>query len=370
MDVRMVVPDRERLVGAVLSLRPDIVVIDAATVQNSETEVIKEILGVIPDCAVVVTVANANPAALSRAVVAGARGFQIKPYRPDELVSMAREALASVRAFHDASRGMVGARADRGSIVTVYSPKGGVGTTTIAVSLAVALRARTKARVAVVDLDLQFGDVGVILDLSRGSSILDLVEQEATIDEALVQEVFATHATGLSALLAPEALAAAETVDPGRVARVLARLRDHFAYIVCDTWSTLDELSTAALISADRVLLVTTPELPALHNLQRVLTEIPALRSESRSLLVLNRYPSRVGLDIREIERGLGRGVSLAIPSRGADVARAINQGMVSFGTTGGSGIGPSIAQLAETIVDQGAQRHAVATVRPTASVA
>ena len=370
-EVKATAADRAHLLGAVMTQRPDAVIIDTAVLSGSEAETVREIATVSPETVVVMTGTHAAVNILSQTVVAGARGFLLKPYKAEDLVATTRDAVASSRAIRETARNTSGARAARGTILTVYSPKGGVGKTTIATSLAVALAARSKQRVAIVDLSLQFGDVGVVLDLERSSSILDLVDQGDRLDESVIDEVFAKHATGVRALLAPESPGAAAGIDVTRVAKVLARLREHFAYVVCDTWPSLDELSVAALTSADRVLLVATPEVPALRDLQRVLTEIPTLRSEPRSMLVLNRYPSRVGLDLHEIERGLGRSVAITIPSRGPDVAHAVNQGLVSLASTSDAGIGPSIFRLADLLIrDLAGQRAAAPATRRTASLA
>src|SRR5439155_625034 len=120
-----------------------------------------------------------------------------------------------------------------------------------------------KSTVALVDLDLQFGDIGIALDLKSANSLADLLNHVDSIDQQLVDEVFVKHASGVRALLAPENLASVPSIDPDRVARVVAQLRPHFQYIVCDLWSSLEDLTLATLRMAARVILVTTPELPA-----------------------------------------------------------------------------------------------------------
>lgn len=346
--VHAVVRERSVLLATTSELHPDVVVLDASAVPTEIGDAVREILTLAPETVVIVTAAVASAAALSRAVVAGARGFLLKPYVPEELVATALDALANARSLRETKRGPVEARTDRGTLITVYSPKGGVGTTTIAAHLAVTLATRTKARVGIVDLDLQFGDVGVLFDLKSSNSVLDLIDRDVAVDDAVVNETFVKHASGVRALLAPESLSAAMTVDPAQVGVLVGRLRDHFDYLICDTWSALDELSTVALTAADRVVLVTTPELHSLRSLQRVLNEHAALRTEPRNPLVLNRYPSRVGLDLREVERGLGRGVSVAVPSRGVEMTRAVNEGIA----TSRAGTDPTVAHAMGRLAD------------------
>jgi pilus assembly protein CpaE len=117
-------------------------------------------------------------------------------------------------------------------------------------------------------------------------------------------------------------------IDPDRVARVVDQLRPHFQYIVCDMWSSLEELTLATLRMADRIVLVTTPELPALRNLRRVISATGLLLQDERTLLVANRVPGKAGIGVAEIEKGLGRAIAATIPSEGVGITEAINRGM------------------------------------------
>src|SRR5207244_10891439 len=113
------------------------------------------------------------------------------------------------------------------------------------------------------------GDIGIALDLKSANSIADLLNHVAAIDASLIDEVFVRHASGVRALLAPDNLASVPGIDPDRVARVVDQLRPHFQYIVCDLWSSLEDLTLATLRMADRVILLTTPELTAPRHLRR-----------------------------------------------------------------------------------------------------
>src|ERR671930_206150 len=136
----------------------------------------------------------------------------------------------------------------RGAVIAVYSPTGGVGCSTIATSLAVALAGKTRASsVALVDLDLQFGDIGIALDVKSSNTILDLLAFNGTPDASIVRDVFVQHQSGIRVLIAPESLSVVEAIDPAKVVRVIDGLRDHFGYIVCDLWSSLEDLTMAVL---------------------------------------------------------------------------------------------------------------------------
>ncbi len=330
MNVLRVVTDRANLLWSVRALEPDVVLLDAAVAHGDVTALVREALTESPQSCIILTVAEAVPSVLSHAVVAGARGFLLKPYRPEELVATTRDAFVNARQMRESGTRQKRADPEGGAIVAVYSPKGGVGTTTIATNLAVALATRTKGPVAIIDLDLQFGDVGVALDLKSPNSIADLVAHNASVDAAVIGEVFVKHDSGVRALLAPENLGLAGTLDPERVLKVLGQLRDHFAYIVCDTWCSFDDLTVAALGVADRVALVMTPELPALRNLRRTINELPSLQLERKGFVVVNRYSPKWGLELSQIQEALGKKVSLTIPSEGVAITKAINQGITA----------------------------------------
>ena len=363
MTVVRRVSERRALLANVASLNPDVVVADVM-LEGEIGGTVREILSRHPMCTVIVTGTNAHAGALSRAVIAGARGFVLKPYRPDELVNATRDAFSNMRAFQDSLKvERAPAAGPSGAVIAVYSPKGGVGKTTIATYLAVALAGRTKTNVALVDLSLQFGDIGVVLDLQSANSISDFLAHEGAIDQTVIDEIFVRHSSGVRVLLAPERVTEAENIDPEKVLKMLGQLRQHFAYTVCDTWSQLDDMTLSALSAADRVGLVTTPELPSLRNLRRVMTDKESLELDRRGLIVVNRYSNRFGVQLPEIESGLGKSVAMTLASEGMAMTQAINQGTVLTGR-----IGEAFGNLADLVVKEVGPRHMLPQLAAAAS--
>ena len=315
----------EQALPTLLSITPDVVVLDVASTRDVPG-VIRKLAASSPDAYVIVTGAGAPPAVISRAVAAGARGFLIKPYTVDELVSTVREVVENGRsALHVRPRVERGRRAQ---LLAAYSPKGGVGTTTTATNVAVALASRPSTRVALIDLDLQFGDVGSVLDLHSANSIAELVgHDDLGID--LIEETFVRHASGVRVLVAPDDLQVVSNIDPDQVLRMLEQLRPFFDYIVCDLWSSFEDLTVGVLRAADRVLLVTTPELPSLRNVQRVLISTRSdLQLDDKVLVVANRYPGKTGLSREDMTKAVGRPIAATVPSEGVSVTDAINRGV------------------------------------------
>lgn len=345
-----IVTDLAALLSAVSEKRPGVVLLDLARAGSDVAVTVRSVLSASPESCVVVTGTDVTPITISRAVSAGARGFMLRPFEASELANTIRDAHSNLGELRRLQRGDLTPARNRGTVITVYSPKGGVGCTTIATNLAVALAARSKRRVAVVDLDLQFGDVGVALDLRSANSVIELVAHDEELDAGLVEDVFVRHESGVHVLVAPEHVGTADSADPVRIVRAIESLRDHFAYIVCDLSSNLDDLTLGMLRTADQVVLVTTPELPSLKNIRRVIAASPLLGDE-RTQIVLNRHPGKAGVSIADVEKNLGRRVASTIPSEGIGVTDAINQGISMFDSRARVRASQSYMRLADTIL-------------------
>lgn len=213
-------------------------------------------------------------------------------------------------------------------VVTVFSAKGGCGKSTLATNLAVALAEGGRRRVCLVDLDLAFGDVGVMLQLAPERGIADVVTARERIDATLIRALLTPYGPGMDVLLAPVGPTEAERIGRDQIAQVLAAVRTIADYVVIDTPAHFTDGVLAALDMSDVQLLVATPDVPALKNLRIAMDmlDLLGLRKESR-LVVLNRSDSRVGLTGVDIERVLKAPTSVHIPSS-RDVPISVNRGV------------------------------------------
>ncbi|MGN6781800.1 MAG: AAA family ATPase [Marmoricola sp.] len=213
-----------------------------------------------------------------------------------------------------------------GRVLTVFSPKGGVGKTTMAVNLALAL-AGGRSRVCIVDLDLAFGDVAITLQLIPERTILEAVDGDPNLDFALLQDLLTRHSENLSILAAPTAPDGRDRIPPAMIQRVLATLRRHFDYVVVDTSPGFDEPVLQAFDETDELVLVTTLDVPTIKNTKMALETLDLLDLlKDNRHLVLNRADDEVGLAAHNVESILKLPVAVAIPTDMA-VANATNHG-------------------------------------------
>lgn len=218
--------------------------------------------------------------------------------------------------------------AERGVVVTVFSTKGGCGKTTLACNLAACLADGGGADVCLVDLDLHFGDVAVVLRLLPARTLADAVPHAIDLDDAGVESLLTRHSPGLFAVPAPMDPMAAETVDAEVVARVLRLLARRFRYVVVDTPPAFTDHVLTAFDQSDLVALVATLDVPAIKSLRHTLDTLEALRfPRNRLRVLLNRADSKVGLDVSHIEETLGLPIAAHIPSS-RDVPASVNRGV------------------------------------------
>jgi pilus assembly protein CpaE len=213
-------------------------------------------------------------------------------------------------------------------VIVVVSPKGGSGKTMVAVNLAVALARVHPNEVALLDLDVQFGDVASGLHLLPEHSLVDVVRSGAAIDATSLKVLLTAHASTLWVLAAPELPADADEVTAPLAARTLQMLATEFPIVVVDTGAGLDELTLAAAELATDLVFVPTMDVSSIRGLRKELAVLDSLGlTTAKRHVALNRADSKVGLDLRDVEAALGLPVDVALASSRA-VPLAVNQGL------------------------------------------
>jgi pilus assembly protein CpaE len=299
----------------------------------------RQITDQVPYAQIVMMSVQSETDYMRRSMAAGARDFLTKPFTMDEMISTVRrvyEMAAHLRTVTPVqqtgpSLSKSGAPQASGKLVAVYSPKGGVGCTMVAINAATAITQIDKSlNVAVVDCKVQFGDVKIALDMRADRSILDLVDNIDELDVDLIESAMVRDdRSGLRALLAPPRPEQADLVEATHVQMILERLKNIFDYVIVDMGSTLRELELAVFDQADRILLVATPDLPAITNVRNFfeLLEILGYPREM-VLLVLNRSGSNASLNARMIQNHLKHPVFAEIPIEDRVVQHSVNPGI------------------------------------------
>jgi len=245
----------------------------------------------------------------------------------DDLPALA-EAVRRSRELTVRMRGMAtGTGTPAGKIVTVFSAKGGVGKTTFATNLGAYL-ASVGHRTLVVDLDLEFGDVGIALQLMPQSSITGLVTMSGHLDEQGLASVVTSHTSGLDAVCAPAEPGEAERIPPATVAELLRVAKHTYEFVVIDTPPALTEHVLTAFDVSDALVLIATLDIPALKNLRLTLDTLDLLGSprEARHI-VLNRSDAKVGLRAEDVVTSIKQEIAVMVPSS-HDVPASINRGV------------------------------------------
>ena len=215
-----------------------------------------------------------------------------------------------------------------GEQVVFYGGKGGVGTSVLATNLACALAQETGARVALVDFDLQFGDVGVLLNLPQTQSISDLVDAIDIVDQDFIGDVMSTGPAGVRVLPAATSPELADLVTPEHVQKILGLLRTMFDFVVVDTSSHLGDITLAALDTASSVILVTAPSITSVKNAKLALRLMESISIPISAItLVLNRCEAHTEFNNDSIESHLKFPITIQVPHDPRTVVNSINRG-------------------------------------------
>lgn len=327
-------------------LRPNIIIMDINMPDMDGIQATTLITEAVPTTAVIMMSVQNDPDYLRRAMLAGARNFLTKPIGMEELYNTIRTVHTRnkpIAAQYEAVRNLpldmrqAGASSDSsgraGHVIAVYSPQGGVGTTTIATSLASGLM-KEGIKVLLVDGDLQFGDIGAILNLQSQSTMVDLVANVEDLDTELFENIVSTHDSGLKVLLGPARPEFADEVEtkPRALATILEKVASNYDFIVVDTSSHLTDSLADVLEMATRIVLVLTPTISCVINIRFVLDLFDKLNfPPDKAVLVLNRIPEdrqirKLAIAPEKIEQHLKRKIVAKIPSNEMLVLRAVQK--------------------------------------------
>ncbi len=352
-------------------LQPDIVLTDVNMPVMDGIQLTETLASELPTSPVIIMSVQGERDYLRRAMQAGAREFLIKPFSHDELVAAIRRVYqleqkkgTFLAKTAPAQPEPVGAPRTTGpaEVILVFSGKGGVGKTLVATNLAVALAEQTGGRVALVDLDLQFGDIGVMLNLDHSRSITELVDGSSGIDDESVGEVLASGPSGIKVLLAPISPELADLVTAEHVRAVITELRRTFDYVIVDSASHLTEFNLEVIELAQRVLVITALTIPAIKDAKLTLKVLESLSVDADStMLVVNRVDGYADFNQESIEQSLRSPVAVQIPHDPRVIGDAVTRGLPFVTAHPESEVSRAVRELVARIVPERAMAAASA---------
>jgi pilus assembly protein CpaE len=359
------------------SLDPDVVLMDINMPDMDGIAATEELARAVPAAAVVMMSVLGEADYLRRSMLAGAREFLVKPFSSDELTASIRQVYTRERdkqsrmapvvapsaAPAPAGGGVAaadGTQREPGTVVALFSPKGGVGRTTVAVNMAVAAATDLGKKVVLVDGSFQFGDVGVLLNLNpKNKSIADLVPEleQAGAGVESIDTFVINHSAGIRVLLAPPSPEMAELITPSGIRRVLETLRATHDLVVVDCTAFFNDTTLAILDAADIVLTMLSLEITSIKNMRLFLEVAEQLGYEQGKVrLILNRADAALGIRLADVEQSIGRKVDETIVSDGRSVVYALNRGVPFYLSNREAQVSQDVLRLARSVTGERSQ--------------
>jgi pilus assembly protein CpaE len=351
----------EEAIQMAMEIRPDVVVMDINMPGMDGVAAAEIISQRLPNSPIIMMSVHGEAEQLKRSLTAGAREFLVKPFSADEFSTTIRRVYEKELIRRQQVEAAMPAvptgpqldAADLGEhqIIGVFSPKGGAGRTTIATNLALALHRETGGRVCLVDANLQFGDVGVLLNLNpKNRSMLDAVETGEP-DADITNSVVIDHSTGIRVLLAPPSPEGADLVTPAYLRKMVDHLRETHDFVVVDLPSALNDHSLAIMDAADQIVVLTALEITTIKNVRLFLEVADQLEYDrSKIRLVVNRSDSAQGIRIADVEASIRRSIDGTIVSDGRLAVLAVNRGVPFVVSHPEGALSRDITKLARTL--------------------
>lgn len=294
-------------------------------------DLIDEIASKFPTSAVVVILPESEVQNSNRVVLAGARAFMLHPFSQINLISTLRRVKELVNRMAPApAKPQQSKEVKRqNNTIVVFSPKGGVGTSTVAINLAIALHQELDAEVLLLDGKHLFGHIPLMLNLRSANSISDLIAHLSSLEESLIRQIAVDHTSGIKVIPSPSAIAEGQGIRPENLYKAILALQNTFSNIVVDGGSFLNECAVTYMDSAFRIVLVITPDLAALRDARKFMDLTRSLAyPRSKTLLLLNMDGRKNAVQLDEIEKVLGRSIFGKVPADETFALNCLNEGI------------------------------------------
>jgi Flp pilus assembly CpaE family ATPase len=303
--------------------RPQLLFLDLGKEPETGIKLAQFLVEGLPDLRVVATGPELEPKLLMEAMRAGVADYLPRPLDRQELVA------ALVRTRKKLGFSLNGNGRGTGQLLSVFSAKGGSGSTTIATNLAIHIQRLTGKKTLLVDMDLELGEIAVFLGMQPRFNFVDMIRNFHRMDADLLASYIEKHDSGVHLLSAPFHPEKAESVAPEEIQKILQFLKQHYDYVVVDTSKSFSPATLATFQQADTIYLVTTVDLPSLRNIKRCLPLLERVTGgdAERVKLVVNRHQSTDLISLDEVEETLDMKVAHTLANDFAAVSESINTG-------------------------------------------
>ena len=343
--------DGQEAIELTTSLKPDVILMDINMPTIDGIEATEIITNKYPESAIIIVSIQGEQEYLRRAMAAGAREYLVKPFSSNELAD-------TIRRVHEVSKkrlSLMGLqsqasprlRVQKGKIITFFCTKGGVGKTTLATNLAIGLAQSTKKKVVLVDLDLQGGDIGVMLNMNVKGTIAELSQEQDPLDMSLIDSYLIPHLSGTKILPAPLSPEQAELISLQRVEELLSVLQENYDYIVIDTAPLFNDINLAALDAANHIIVLLSQDLASVKHVKTNMDILTTLGHREKVKLVINCAGIEGGIKISDLEKSFNISAFSVIPSDEKVVRTAINKGLPAVMMQANSKVGEALLDLA-----------------------
>jgi pilus assembly protein CpaE len=325
---------------------PHLVILELDEDRGKTFSRIQGILAASPLTEIFLTAPHTESEVLLEALRAGVKEFIPQPLQRQEL----EEAFARCKERHKERKPET---SKRGKLITLIGSKGSVGTTTIAVNLAVSLCQADESRsVVLVDLNPQFGDAALFLDMEPTHTMGDIAKNVTRLDETFLMSVLSKHSSGVSVLPSVDAVEDIGLLTPEAVERTLDLLQTMFDYVIIDSGDSLADTTLAALNLSSTVYLVCNLTLPVLRNTKRLLNILAHLNYPVENInIVVNRYEKHTEVSVKDLEDVLGRQASWMIPNDYSSTMNAINKGQPLASIAGRADVTRNFRKFAQALM-------------------
>lgn len=322
--------DVENLIQDITNAQPDAILLDYKNWQNPFDH-ISEIASTFPKIASVMILPGSEYVDTDKINQLGIRDFVEFPYQPESLVNAVNHAFKSVETTQPISNTNsvpVGEK-NLANTYMVFSPKGGVGTTTIATNLAIGIHKKMKEEVLIIDGKHAFGHVALFYNIRTGNSINDLIAHAGNLDEQLIRQVVVKHTSGVHVLPNPISFSDAQDINPETLYKVIQSLQKIYPHIIIDGGNYLSENTVTYMDTADRILLVLNPDIASMRDVRQFMEISDSLSyPRNKTNLIINLAGRKGDMSKEEIAKILRSKIIGKVPSDSNMALSSLNEGI------------------------------------------